>query len=114
MDALSYTLGIGGIIINNAPLLVGFVMPPFVEMLNKDVPAERERKYLSILACFIVAILLHWKDIELGTPQMAVAYFVLIYGEMNVLFRFYFGDSQLRTVLQNKFNTSWLDTTPQS
>lgn len=104
---ITYWIGIGSIIVSNAPLLVGFILPPIVEALNKDVPSEKERRYIAILISFIVAVILHWREIEVGTPEMAVAYFILIFGEQQALFKFYFQDSRLRSFIQSKVNTSW-------
>ena len=64
---MEYTLGVLAIIVNNAPNLVGFILPSVVEAINKDVPSGSERRIVSLLVCLFAAVLLHWNSIAYGT-----------------------------------------------
>lgn len=97
---------IGSAAIENAPYLVGFIMPPFVEFLNKDVRKEHERYIVAMLSCFIVAIFIHWNDIANGRPEHFVFYAGLIFTESNTIFKLYFADSWIRGKMHEKFGKS--------
>jgi len=107
---MEYTLGVLAIIVNNAPNLVGFILPSVVEAINKDVPSGSERRIVSLLVCLFAAVLLHWNSIAYGTPDAAVGSFILLFAESQTVFRLWFGNSSARTYIQDKVNTSWKDT----
>lgn len=77
-------------IVNNAPALVGFILPPFVFWLNKDVPDEMEKAWLTGIVCFVVAALLHFKELTGGDPELVVKWFAIIFSEAHYTYTFYF------------------------
>lgn len=85
---------------DNGPYLVGFIMPLVVEVLNKDIKKEEERYIVAVLACFLIAVALHWNDIASGEPGRFVTYVGLIFLESNTLFKLYFANSGLRGKIQ--------------
>lgn len=109
---MEYLLGLGSLIALNAPYLVGFIMPPFVEVLNKDVKKSNERFLVALIACFTVSILLHWNAIAYGTPEQLFTYAGIIFTECMVIFKLYFSDSWLRGTIQDKINSNHGDVAP--
>ena len=83
-------------LVANASYLVGFVMPPLVEILNKDVKSSRERFAVSVGSCVLAAILLHWHELVFGSPQNLLASAGLIFTESQVVYKLYFENSWLR------------------
>jgi len=91
-------------LIENAPFLVGVVMPPIVELLNRDVKSETERYIVSVLLCFLAAILLHWREVEVGSPETVLAYATLIFMESQTVYRLYFKKSRIRGLMHEKLD----------
>ena len=98
MDAV---IGVGSFIITNAPQLVGFAMPPLVEVLNKDVHGKTERVLVTLFACFFAALLLKWNDLLYGSAEDVFTSAGLIFGESQVMFKLYFENSWLRWKIQS-------------
>lgn len=98
---MDYLLAFGHAIVQNAPYLVGFVMPPFVEIVNKDVKTEEERYIVAVLVCGFAAVVLHWHQIAYGSPEQVVAYAGIIFLESNTLFKLYFANSWFRGKIQS-------------
>jgi hypothetical protein len=106
MDVLLTILHvIGGAIVANAPFLVGFLLPPFVEIINKDVHKEWERFTIAGVCCFLVAIVLHWNDIAMGNPEAVIAYSAIIFAESQTIFKLYFAKSWMRGIIQSKLGS---------
>lgn len=93
---------IGKAIIDNAPQLVGFILPPFVEILNRDVKQDGERYFVSLMACAFVAILLHFNEITTSSPETIVTTAGIIFLESNTTYKLYFQDSGLRSLIKEK------------
>lgn len=74
-------------------------MPLVVQVLNRDVHQEKQRYAVSILACLIAALLLHWDKIAYGTPEQALAAASLIFVESNATYMLYFAKSGMRAGL---------------
>lgn len=88
--------------VENAPHLVGFILPPFVEILNRDVKKENERFLVAVVVCLLTAIFLHWKEVAYGTPEQVVMYTALIFTESQAVFQLYFAKSWFRGTIQEK------------
>ena len=84
------------------PNFVGFLLPPFVEILNKDVKSDWERYIVSLITCLLIGILLHWNDIAHGTPQDTFLYATMIFVESNTIYKLYFANSRLRGFINNE------------
>lgn len=93
-------------IVAHAPELTGLILPPFVDILNKDVHEENERFIVAVLTCFIVALLIHWDEVMGGSLTSAGAYFVLIFSESQILFKLYFQKSFLRLKLDERLGNN--------
>ena len=96
---------LGDAIVANAPFLVGFMLPPFVEIVNKDIHKEWERFTVTMIVCFLVGTLLHWKEIQIGNPEAVVAYSAIIFAESQAIFKLYFAKSWMRGVIQDKLGS---------
>lgn len=102
MELLAST---GMAIITYAPHLVGFILPPFVEFLNRDVKNSNERFMVSLIVCFLVAVILHWNEIATGTPEQAIIFMGIIFTESQSIFKLYFNDSWMRQTIQEKIGS---------
>lgn len=89
-------------IVANAPFLVGFLLPPFIEVLSGQIHKEWERFAVAMTVCFFAGILLHWREIETGNPEVIVAYSAIIFVESQTIFKLYFAKSWFRGYIQDK------------
>lgn len=95
-------IGIGIFIVMHATELVGFILPPIVDILNRDVPDEKERFIVSVLVCMFAAILVKWNSLLTGSPAEVAMSASLIFVQSQVIFKLYFKDSFLRAKLKEK------------
>lgn len=101
MDVL---IGLGHFIIAHSTELAGFILPPVVDYLNKDVPNEFERFIVTILICLFTAVLTKWNLLVLGSPNAVFETATVIFFESQVVFKLYFKNSYLRYMI-NKPNS---------
>lgn len=94
---MDYAVALWGAVIQNAPNLVGFVLPPIVEVINKDAHTDEERYILAFLVCLGAAGLLHGNDLIVGKPDLFVSSLSVIFLESNALYKLYFAKSALRS-----------------
>ena len=99
MDSL---ITLGAFIIANAPNLVGFLIPPVVEVLNKDVHGANERFLVTVFTCLLAATILHWGELLYGSPEQLLTSAGIIFTESQVVFKLYFQNSWVRWKIQTK------------
>lgn len=94
------------VVVSNAPFLVGFVLPPLVEVINKDVKKEWERFVITLVICLFTGTLLHWKEIASGNPETVLLYSAAIFAESQLIFKLYFAKSWVRGAIRDKVGSS--------
>lgn len=105
---MALLLALGTFVITNAPNLIGFILPPFVEYLNKDVPNENARFVISLVACLLAALAVNWQKIAAGTmtQEQLVLLIGIIFTESQTIFKLYFQESWLRQKMQTALNSA--------
>ena len=101
---MDFLISAGALIIANAPHLVGFLMPPIVEVLNKDVKGANERFLVTVFVCLLAATILHWNELIYGSPEQLLASAGIIFTESQVVFKLYFQNSWVRWKIQTKMD----------
>lgn len=93
-----------------SPNLIGLILPPFIVYLNKDVKDDRSRFFVTLFACMIIAVLLHLDTIianySLGSAVMVIKAMSYIFVESQVVYKLYFKNSVMHTVIMNKIEAS--------
>jgi len=105
MDIVAYLPAIGTAVIDNAPFLVGFIMPPIVEVFVRDIPNSKGRLIVSLLLSFLAAVWIHWHQIAIGDPEQILVISGAIFTESQAMYNLYFKDSMLRYAIQNKVDS---------
>jgi hypothetical protein len=100
ISILNLLVPVGNMIIVNAPNLVGLLLPPLVDFLNKDIPDEKDRYFVTLIICAVVAALINWNKLFFGDPTSFYTSLTLIFIESQTVFKLYFKDSYLRQKLQ--------------
>lgn len=103
---MDYVFAGGNAIVANAPYLVGFVLPPLIEVLNRDIKKENERFIVAVIICLLAASLIHWKEIADGSPEKVALLAGVIFWESQSVFKLYFAKSWMRGYIQAKVGTN--------
>lgn len=101
---MEYILGLLQIASAHSPELVGFILPPVVEVLNRDIDDQRERFIVSCLVCFFIAAILDWKYLAAGTPEALIGTFTILFAESQVVFKTYFANSTIRYKISGRLD----------
>lgn len=88
----------------NPGLVIGFVLPPLIDVLNKDIPADREteRTLATLTVCFAVAFLFNFNKVMLNSWTNIGISFPIIFTESYGVYKLYFKNSFLRSKLLEK------------
>ncbi len=103
---VAWAVAIGHAIIANANVLVGFVMPFFVEFINRDITSKNGKMVMAGLACFIAAVILHWNEVAYGTPDQVILMTGLFFMESQFLYNLYFKNSFIREKIRGSASVS--------
>lgn len=88
----------------NAVDFVGLVMPPIIQILAKDIPAEKEKeRFLATIAiCLALAIILRWNEVILGSYEQVLGSFGIIFIEAQTVYKLYFKNSALKDEMDKR------------
>lgn len=98
---MDFIVSVWSAFVSNAPYLIGFILPPFVQVINKDIPEDGKSKFVVTgLVCMAVALILNWKAIFFETDwtsiEATLATFSFILAQSEVAYRLYFKNSALQ------------------
>lgn len=89
--------------ISNAPLLVGFILPPLVEVINKGVVNTRFKFVMTITICLVAGLLLHLEELSVNTIDDVLIVASVIFAESQMVYKLYFKNSYWQVKLQERF-----------
>ncbi len=88
----------------NAHQLIGFLLPPFVTVLNTQVSDSRAKFFMSIFVCLFVALLMNVQKLVTGTTWESVDSIftsaMLVFSESQVVYRLYFKGSAVEAHIE--------------
>lgn len=104
-------------LIATAPNLIGFILPPIVDVLNKDIPPDKtlnlkvlrwefkfnERFIATLAICLATATMVKFNSLQTGSYDEILKSFGIIFTESQMVFKLYFSNSNLRTQIQDVF-----------
>lgn len=88
--------------ISHSADLLGIILPPLVDFVNKDVPDEKERMLVTILVCLGAAVFTKYNSLATGDPATFMASLALIFSESQIVFKLYFKNSYVREKIQER------------
>lgn len=94
-------------------LALGLVLPPVIDVLNREVINEDERFIVACLTCLIIALIIDWPQIANGNASNLPATAALLFTEAQSVFKLYWSKSFLRDQLQTKVGKVEDPTKPQ-
>ena len=77
--------------------LVGFILPPVIDVINAKVKDERLKYVVSLLFCVVVALALKFQEVKVGDVGAFLATAGLIFAEAQTIYRLYWKKSEIRT-----------------
>lgn len=87
------------VLAKDAPVLIGFAMPPVIDFLNKDVPNKKARFIITLFVCTFAGALLKWDSVTLGDPGAVLGTAGLIFLQSQAVYKLYFKGSAVREAL---------------
>lgn len=87
-----------------APNFLGFIFPPIIEMLNKDIHDESKRFLVALGICFFTALLFNYNNVVMGNVDELIKSFGLLFAESQIIFKLYFKNSFVRATMVERLN----------
>lgn len=74
--------------------LIGFLLPPFIDLINKDIPNSKVKFVISLVVCVIVGVILNYQ--QLSNTQNLLGGIAIVFTTAQVTYYTYWQNSQLR------------------
>ncbi len=88
--------------LEGATYLVGFILPPFIDVVNKRVASGKVRFGISLFVCLLSAIAITYPSLALGDVNSLLLALTVVFSEAQVVYNLYWKDSEARAKLQAK------------
>lgn len=75
-------------------LVLGAILPPFIDLLTKKVTNSKLRFGISMLVCILVGVGINYQTFSLSNILGSVG---LVFASAQVVYRIYFKDSKFRS-----------------
>lgn len=82
-----------------APDFIGFLLPPVIEIMNKDKTNEKQKFIISMAVCLVAAFFTKYNSLTGGDYNSVLTSFGIIFVESQVIFKLYFKNSFFRSVM---------------
>lgn len=79
-------------------LLIGLIMPPVIDLINRFVSNEKIRYIVAVLMCSGVGILLNLKSLSLEDVLESAA---LVFASATTVYKTWYGGSSLQRVVRD-------------
>lgn len=85
-----------------AAYLIGFILPPFIDVLNKHVASSKLRFAISILVSVICGVAITYPSLAFGDVNGFLVACAVVFSEAQVVYNLYWKDSDARAKMQAK------------
>lgn len=79
--------------------LIGFVLPPVIDLVNRYIDNSQVRYLVAMLICLVVGALFHYQELLDGDWSMLLAKASIVFAEAQTIYRLYWKDSGARKQL---------------
>jgi hypothetical protein len=80
--------------------LIGFILPPVIELINHKVENPTFRFALAIVVSIVVAVVINYQKLAISTPDQLLASAALLFSEAQIAYRLYWhADSPVRQMI---------------
>lgn len=89
-------------LVSHSTDLLGVILPPLVDILNRDVPDEKEKLIVTVLVCTVAAFFTKYNSLAYGDPAAFMSSLGIIFMESQIVFKLYFKNSYVRQKIQER------------
>jgi len=82
--------------------LVGFVLPPVIDLINRFIKNSNLRYLVSVLVCLLISGVINFKAVQGGSVDSLLTSFGLIFAEASSVYKLYWDKSAVRENLKLK------------
>lgn len=82
-------------------LLVGQLVPPVTDLINKHVPSANIRFLASLLVSLVIALALNYNRIVFGSPEELLLTGTIIFSSAQVAYKFWYDKSQYQANIRH-------------
>lgn len=79
--------------------LIGFVLPFFIDIINRKISNSKARFIVSMLVCAVVALLLNLDKLQSGDVGSLLGSIGIIFTEAQLVYKAYWEKSKIRAKL---------------
>lgn len=79
--------------------LIGLVLPPVIDLVNKFVKDSRLRYVVSLLICILVGAVINFNQLRVGSVTEFLVSAGLVFAEAQTVYKLYWSDSAARAKL---------------
>ena len=84
----------------NLGVLIGFILPPFIDLVNAKVSNSTVKFWISLGVCFVIGLLTNLDKI--GNPEELLGNLGIIFAQSQIIYHTYWEKSKARQSLQNR------------
>ena len=77
--------------------LLGQVMPPIADTINRNIPNSKIRFWVSILLSAVVGVLLNINNLNFGNLDGIIYSSMLLWGSSQIAYKTYYEDSKVQS-----------------
>ena len=80
-------------------LIVGGILPPFIDFVNRKISQSWLRYLISVLACLVIGAIVNYQNLN---PSDVLASGAIIFGSAQSIYRLYWRGSDARVTIYGK------------
>lgn len=84
----------------NLSVLIGFILPPFIDLLNAKVTNSKLKFWIALGVCFLVSVLMNLD--KLTNLEELLGSLGIIFAQSQIVYHTYWEKSEARQSLQNR------------
>lgn len=76
--------------------LIGIILPPFIDLVNKHIQDKRIKFLVSLLVCIVLGIMLEANKLKYSSAEDILGSIALVFASAQTSYRLYWKGSTLR------------------
>lgn len=82
--------------------LIGFILPPIIDLVNSKVPNTKLRFWIAFVICAVIGVAIKYKELAVGNVDVALGSVSLVFAEAQVIYYQFWQGSGVRESLQKR------------
>ncbi len=89
--------------------MIGFLLPPFIDGVNRYIPSSRGRAVVSFLICIGIGIVVNLNKLYYASPEQIMQSVAVIIASSQMTYNLIYKDTKLQDKIRGEDNTSGTD-----